>query len=433
MLFNNITARENFVNHLPERRYGKMWKYCFFIWFLAGALAFSAGAETFSLPKIHYDAEERVPEVKATGTWKKLPVSNSGHADKTPPGTLAAQLAEDGFLFTWRPSPDVSRVLQAADLTGAQISEDGSLLIIAERIGGAGSNNSTRFVFINLISGNICGGFELPLRRITAFYTIPGTPEKIIAVQDEQLQTKTEHKLLLIDLKRRSVSAESAPQFRPVTSVATDGRRLWFSLSNSNDIMECDVALTETPLSRHQTKHSVRRLLFHPKSNSIIAWQHYICEYFSIKPSMLYLEHTVQLPAYFSQAWAAVVPGIANAAVFVDNNGRGIYVSPGGYVTLPGKLEPYGVALSGNQVIIGSSDRMKLANIILPDAILKGFYAPNSLQPHNRNKTRFLLARKTTPAELIQVDERGNVFKITLTGRRGRKTVLLLVNKHGIK
>ena len=396
-------------------------------------LAFSAGAESFSLPKIHYDADVPAPEVKATGSWKKLPVSDSGHADKTPPATLAAQLTERGYLFTWRPSPDVSRVLQAADLPCAAISEDGSLLIIAERIGGASSTNSTRFIFVNLVSGNICGGFELPLRRITAISTIPGTPEKIIAIQDEQLQTKTENKLLLIDLKRRSVSAESAPQFRPVTSVVTNGRRLWFSLNNSNDIMECDVALTETPLSRHQTTHSIRRLLFHPKSNCIIAWQHDICEYFSIKPSMLYLEHTVQLPAYFSPAWAEVIPSINNTAAAVSREGRGIYVSPGGFAALPGKLEPYGAVLPAGQIIIGSSDRMKLAHIHLPGAILKGFYAPNSLRPHNRNKTRFLFARRTTPAELIQVDERGNVFKITLSGRRGRKTALLLVDKNGIK
>ncbi len=409
-----------------------MRKYCFFVWLFAMIALLSVNAETVALPKIHYDGVFQKPEVPSTGSWSKMPAAGSPRVRRTP-GTLAARLAEDGVIFTWMPSPDSSRLLQAADLVDAAISEDDSLLIIAERIGGKGKNNSTRFVFVDLVNGNICGGFELSRRHITAIGIIPGMPDKIIAVQRGQHGTGMKNALLLIDLKSKKVGAEIGTFARPIVTFACDGEKIWFALKNSDEILSHDISSDLMLFHRSQVSRNVKKLFYHRNSKSLVAWEQGMCEYFSLKPNLLFLEHKLALPGNFTPAWSAVVPDIANGVVAISPEGKGVYFSPSGRADLPGKLDAYGCILPGNQIITGSFERMKLAHIQLPDGILKGFYAPNSLRPHNRNKTRFLFARRTTPAELIQVDERGNVFKITLTGRRGRKAVLLLVDKQGIK
>ena len=242
-----------------------------------------------------------------------------------------------------------------------------------------------------------------------------------------------ENKLLLIDLTTKQVCAETEAFDRPVVTFVCDGREIWFALKNSNEILSSDISLETVPLRRSQVSRNVKKLFYHRRSRSIIAWEQGGCEYFSLKSDLLFLEHTLAIPGNFTPAWSAVIPDIANGVTAISPQGKGIYFSPSGIVNLPGKLDTYGCVLPDNQIIAGSSEHMKMAHILLPEGVSKGFYAPNSLRPHNRNKTRFLFARGTTPAELIQVDERGNVFKITLTGRRGRKAVLLLVNKQGIK
>ena len=44
-----------------------------------------------------------------------------------------------------------------------------------------------------------------------------------------------------------------------------------------------------------------------------------------------------------------------------------------------------------------------------------------------------VFARTGNPQECIQIDERGNVFRLILQGRRGRKNTILIVNKTGMR
>ncbi|MDD3666834.1 MAG: hypothetical protein PHQ65_16325, partial [Bacteroidales bacterium] len=168
-------------------------------------------------------------KVASTGSWSETETPGISNRADTPPGMLAAKLAEEHMLCRWMPSPDSASAIRGADLIDAVLSADESLLIIAERIGGAGKPNSARLVFLNLFNGKIIGGFELSRRRIASIALIPGQPEKLLAVQTAQPEFGSADALLVIDLRRKKIAAESEATPGRVRSVATDGEQLWFT------------------------------------------------------------------------------------------------------------------------------------------------------------------------------------------------------------
>lgn len=385
-----------------------------------------------SVPKIHYDIESRRPEVTPTGTWEKIVSPGILNNSATPAGMLAYIVSENDYLFNWRPSPDITRLSGQADITGAMLSQDESLLVIAERIGGTGKNNSTRLVFINLINGKLCGGLELQGRRITHIANIPGENAKILAVQEGQSEFKNGNALLTIDLRRKRVHQISPDLEQPITSFCNDGTRVWFAFKNGNRFGE--IEFDDASRIRYcDTKKEVLGLNYNSAARSVIAYQTGVCEFFSINHNGLFLEKSVELPENFSAIRHLGVPQMANTLMLVDKNGKAFMVTPGGTVPLKNRMEPYGCAMAGNFVLFGSGDRNRIHKISLPDCSVQGYLAPNSLRPYSRNKTTYVFSRTATPPQLILLDERGNIFRIVMTGRRRKKNVLLLVDKNGIR
>ena len=385
-----------------------------------------------TVPKIHYDLESRRPEVTPTGTWEKISSPGVRNNIDTPAGMLAYVISENGYLFNWRPSVDSTRLSGQADIIGAMLSQDESLLVVAERIGGAGKNNSTRLIFLNLINGKLCGGMEIPERRITHIANIPGENSKILAVQEGQSEFKNGNALLMIDLRRRLVRQISPDMEQRITSFCTDGSRVWFSFADGNRFGE--IELDDSARIRYcDTKKQVLGLNYNNASRTVIVYEPGVCEFFSLNHNGLFLEKSVELPHGFNAVWHLGVPQVANTLFLVDGQGKALMVTPGGTVPIQERMESYGCAMPGNAVCFGTSNRGKVNTVSIPDCRVVNSLAPNSLRPHSRNKTLCIFYRTAVPPQLILLDERGNIFKIIMTGRRGKKAALLLVDKNGIR
>lgn len=423
-------AGQKFVKSAIARRNGKMGNCKSFpVLLTLLMMIFSVHAD---VPKIHYDLESRRPEVTPTGVWEKIASPGMRNNTDTPAGMLAYAISENGYLFNWRPSTDTSRISGQADIIGALLSQDESLLVIAERIGGAGKNNSTRLIFLNLINGKLCGGMDIPERRITAIANIPGENSKILAVQEGQSEFGNGNALLMIDLRRRRVRQITPDMEQPITSICTDGNKVWFAFTEGNRFGE--IELDDSAQVRYcDTKKQVAGLNYNPASRSVIAYGVGVCEFFSNNHNGLFLEKSIELPAEFTAVWHLGVSQVANTLFLVDANGKALMVTPGGVVPVQERMEPYGCAVPGNTVWLGSSDRNKIKSISIPDCNVLNTLTPNSLRPHSRNKVRSIFFRTAVPPQIILLDERGNIFQIIVTGRRGKKTVLLLVDKNGIR
>ena len=100
-----------------------------FVLFFACILAAAPG-----LPVIYLESSEQEHTVESTGTWAEI--NSSAPAGKTA-GTLAEKLKSPGKSYRWTPSPMREKLTGGADLTDAVLSPDGSVLFLAERIGGS--------------------------------------------------------------------------------------------------------------------------------------------------------------------------------------------------------------------------------------------------------------------------------------------------------
>ncbi len=385
------------------------------------------------VPKIHYDWQDTAAVVEPTGVWEKVASPGVQNNSSTPPGMLAYTISENNILFNWKPSTDISRLSGQADISGALLSLDESLLVIAEQIGGTGKPNSTRLVFVNVINNKICGGMMLEKRRIREIITIPGMSSRILAVQEAQSAFQNRNALLMIDLKRKKIT-QAGPGFeQPINSVCTDGSKAWVSFENNNSFAEIDLDEPEKEPRYCDAKKPVLSLSYNPGTRNIIACGSGICEFFSVNRNILFLEKSLNLPNDFTPVWRLNLPHISNGVLVQDKEGRGYVISSGGLVPIADRLEPYGCVLPDKTLLAGISEKSRINNITLPDCSVSRYFAPSSLRPFNRNKTLFIFSRTTTPQETIILDERGNVFRLALSGRRGRKTVILLTDRTGVR
>ena len=385
------------------------------------------------IPKIHYDLQDDSAMVEPTGVWEKVASPGVQNNVSTPHGMLAYSISENNILFNWKPSSDTSRLSGQADIVGALLTLDESLLVIAEQVGGTGRPNSTRLVFVNVINNKICGGMMLDKRRVKKIITIPGMSNKILAVQEAQSVFQNRNALLVIDLKRKRIT-QAGPGFdQPINSVCTDGTSAWVSFENNNSFAEIDLEDPDKKPRYCDAKKPVLSLVYNPNSRNIIAIGSGICEFFSINRHALFLEKSLMLPDNFTTVWELGLPNLPNGVLVQNKDGKGLVVTSGGVVPIAARLEPYGCMLSDRTLLAGTADRSRIDNITLPDCAVSRYFAPSSLRPFSRNKTIFIFPRTTSPQEIIILDERGNVFKLALSGRRGRKTVLLLTDRTGVR
>ena len=397
------------------------------------ATAFFALVLCADAPKIHYDWNDAAVTVKPTGVWDKVNAPGVMNNASTPPGLLAYHLSENGVMFSWKSSADSSRISGQADIVGAVLSLDESLLIIAERIGGNDQPNSTRLVFINVLNNKICGGMTLETRRIRQIFTVPGMNHKILAIQQGQSAFKSLASLLLIDLKRKSVTRIGPGFDKEINSLCTDGSRVWLSFENNSSFAEVSLDDPEKEPRYCDAKKTVLCLSYNPLTRNVIACGSGICEFFSISRDSLFLERSMTLPDEFAPVWQLSLPIIPNGMLLQNRDGKGMVISSGGIVPLDFRVEPYGCILPDKSVLIGTGNRSRINNLILPECSVKHFYAPAAMRPISRNKVLYIFPRTTKPVETILVDDHGNVFKLALQGRRGRKSVVLLTDKTGVR
>ena len=385
------------------------------------------------VPKIHYDREIGRPEVKATGTLEKISTPGAVNNANTPPGMLAYTVAENDCLINWVPSQDTGRITGQADIIDALVSSDESLLIVAERVGGANQNNSTRLIFINLLNNKICGSMDIPERRIVKLLDCPGQNGKFLAFQKGQSAFQNGDALLMIDVKKRRIRQIGKDITEEIADLCTDGERVWFAIAKTNRI--CEIDLERPAKVRYcDTKKAVLKLGYNPASQSVIAVENGICEFFTVTINGLFLDNSIELPGKCTPAWMMPIPNRASSVIIIDTNNDGYLLSSGGLIPLNGRFAPHGCALQDGTVLLGTLDRSpRLNKLALPGGEVKGYIVPSTLRPLNRNKTFAVFARSGNASECIQLDEQGNVFKLTVTGRRGRKNTILIVNKTGLR
>ena len=384
-----------------------------------------------ALPAIRMEQTDERPKVAETG---KLTEFESSGKNSSPRGSAAGRLAA-GKDFQWQPSQIEGRATGGADIRELLLSADESLLVMMERIGGENKPNSTRFILVSLRDKKIIRAVTLKERRITAAAFIPGT-DTLVAAESAQPEFGRDTALVKIDLKRGKISAASRPEKDAVTSLCTDGEKVWYTVKNSTMIRELRLDGFSAEPGSVRTRAAAPGIALSPDGSRLVAFGRGVCEIFKTSPdSPAALQQSFETAGNFSPAQVLVLDDSASSIVLLEPAGQAVLYLGGSPKTLTEKCAPVAAFFKEeNMLLLGLLKNDAIIKIPLPGAEPEGKpVVPGKLKPASRNGNLKLLALSGTPARAVLVDSRANVMLLEITKRRWKKTPILTVNKTGFR
>ena len=354
-------------------------------------------------------------QVLQTGEFTVLDVPEKAVSDKKKPQKKCAAdaIAVKGKKFEWKPSPLLSSTIRVADLTGAALSSDGSLAVIAERMGGEGKANSTRIICIDIPNKRIADGFVIPEKLISSISFVPGSQSEVLGIRSGFEPFKVKPGLVRIDLKSRAVTDSfNTPGNREITSFSANEKSVFLTLAGSSSFFELDIdSFATVPVN-------VASRIPAPKvcvaGEKIILFGEKGVEIFRMdEKRWIPDEEILKAPARFTAAHCQVIdpaaPGLCFTGQSEENAG---YLQGNTFKALKERVSGLTAWDPGTKLLfieLVSNSMISVLN--MPEAVenVKPA-APNRLRPANRNGSFALLTAPGLKQQMIQIDNRGNVF-----------------------
>ena len=332
--------------------------------------------------------------------------------NQAPAGSSAAMLTQRGVKFNWKPSPRLSSTIRSADLTGAAISPDGTLAVVAERIGGEEKPNSTRLVLFNIPERRIAGGFLLN-ETLVSDIAFTGAKMEIVGISHASSFFKTENALVKINLKQQKITASSASVKEEFTSwTPGPGNRVFCTLKGRQEIFEYDLQNLSAAPAVIKTKISAPRVCV--AGSAIAAYGGEGVEIFrQDEEGWIADEEICKAPENFKPLKALVIDSAVPAICFAENFEDSLwYFRKDSFKKIKERIS--GIQLWDNERKIFFAEHAangRIAIIQMPEAEeTEKPAAPNRLKPANPNSSFALLKAPSLKNQMVQIDNRGNLF-----------------------
>ena len=403
--------------------------------FLLLGLFFSTFLFGAELPVIY--SESPLDEVKVSATGKLLIADSPGTKNNAgvPRDSLAGRLAVNGKEFHWAPSPLTSRVTGGADLLSAVLSGDETVLLLIERVGGAGKVNSTRLILFSPRNRKIIRAVTLANRRISDAVFVPGT-NQIAAVQQAQKEFNQGDAVLRIDLRSGRILAQSPAADGKILSLVCSNTKIWYTVSGKSHIYEQQTdALLKSP-QKIRTQVAMPRLSVSPDGNTLIVFGQKQVELFNVScDCKTTLRSQYQLEGNFSPTEALAVSDDGTQLLLIESGKQAVLLRNG--IPAPLSEKPAGFQAffkKDNILLLGLLKHNAIARFDLPNTTPFGRpVVPGKLKPLTRNITWKMFALSARTPQALLVDNRGNITQLEVTKRRWKKSNLLVVDKTGMK
>ena len=404
--------------------------------FLLPVLLFSglicASAET----SVYYsDNEDNRPKVAQTGTFSELPSPGTKNNSGVPRSSTAGRLAVNNRAFSWKPSQITTKATGGADLISATLSDDETVLLIAERIGGVNKPNSARLILINIRNNKIMRSVLLNEKRLSDVMFIPGS-DKVLAASAAQKEFNTSDTLLVSDLRLGKITSESAPADGKITSFCSDGTKVWYTIENTSFLYE--IALDDIKARPAVIRSLVTspRLVLAPDNMTLVVYGKNKLEKYKVSPEQrpVLLQCFDALPG-FAPVQALIADDSGSCVLLVEPDRKAVLYQD----TVPSELaeKPAGFQAlfrKENFLLYGMLKNNAIGRITLPNTEIEGRpVVPAKLKPVNRNATWKLFTLSGTPQKAVLIDIRGNITLLEITKRKWQKTPILTVDRTGMK
>ena len=385
-----------------------------------------------AIPVIRMEQTEERPQVAETG---KITEFSAETTDVTAPGGTAVGRLAAGKKYQWQPSQLAGRATGGADLADIILSPDESLLVMVERIGGENKPNSTRFILTSLHDKKIVRAVTVRERRISHIAFIPGS-DRFIASENAQSEFDRKNGLVTIDIKEGKILDTSRPEESSVTSLWTNGKKVWYTVEKSGFIRELALDKLDAEPEKIRTQVPEARIIPSPDGRMLISFGKEKCERFKIDadgPATLY--QACDTEKDFSPVQAVSLNDDGSNVLLLEPAGRAILSLNGSSKTLTEKADAVAAFFKKeNILLLGLLKNDAIVKIPLPAAEPEGKpVTPGKLKPASRNGNLKLLALSGSPVRAVLVDTRANVMMLEITKRRWKKTPILTVDKTGFR
>ncbi|MDR0932445.1 MAG: hypothetical protein LBM70_05420 [Victivallales bacterium] len=382
-------------------------------------------------PMIHVDELEVTPTVKTTGKLLELRDSAVNNRADTPPGVLAALIADDGVIYNWTPSPDPMRVTGGADLIDAFIAPDESLLVLLENIGGNSELNATRILCFNLLNNKIVRAFMVENRKLAMAQVVPGST-CFIAAQVAQEKFKQKSRLIAVDLRTGKIKGESQEFEQPIRSLAVNIERSFVVPEKSDDIIAISHDKFAVNGQKIKTLVPNPKLLISPNGNRLVVYGEKRMELYNLATPKLELLHSRELPENFTPDNAISITDNASNLLFFDAVGKAYLYIGETFRQLDGKFTGAGCCrVADGKLFLGIQQKEAINFYQMPnDLDPQSVGVPGELRPRTGGRNFKIFVRTTsTDPELIVIDNRANIFELTVKPRRWQKRLIFEASK----
>ncbi len=395
---------------------------------LGAVVSVAAAVSATEAPKIYYTPPHTEPEIKETGYFSALEDPGADNLELTPPGADAAAAAAQGIYFEWIPSADTSSLTGDADLTGAAISADQTLLAVLERIGGAGEPNSGRVLFFNLNNGKLINGITLEKVRPGDAAFIPGTPVLVVA-EHAQPELGRHERILTVNPSWNGNMPET------VCGYPADGEIS--SLAAGKNFAACAIKgekyfQTIRPGESGKAVTKVRTLIETPAliadGENLLAAGKGRAEYFNMAAAEPELLYSFALPEDFT-ADGGFGNGSGEYILFDTEGRKAMLVRNKTFRMLNGDFTGTGCVGKAGKIVLGVEYKKSLSVFNPPKSEAVQTVSPGAIKPFSKADVLAVFYR-TVSDELILVDRKAVISRIKINPRRWNKTVIFAPPEH---
>ncbi len=346
--------------------------------------------------------------------------------ENTPPGCLAARLAEQGTSIEWKPK----WYFEAAGgprLPDSKFSSDGSVLAIAEVAGAANGPFSSRLVLINTYNYKCIRIVEIPETMLARFILLPDT-DFAVCVQEPQPQFRQEIKAFTLNLKTGVKSYATAVFNSKITGMAAmAGNRLMLKTAGSTKIYVFDLWNLANDPTTLETPFKGGLLAAADDGITLVAAGKGNVLFFNLTNGQDTAIREKELPADFTPDQLVLCN--EDGSLFAASScGKEIIWGGAGKVrTLAKNADNILVYDKKNKRLFAESAlKSTLAFYDVPKFEQAGTCQPKAILPVTRGDTTNLLA---LPAGIMMLDSHGNLFLLYKPKSNWKKKLIFAAMK----
>ena len=387
-------------------------------------------------PTIVTSFSDERPQVRPTGEFSDMSMPAAKGKKKGKSDTTAALLGVPDRDFVWKPSQLSSSAIATADLTGAALSADGTLLVLCERVGGEGKANSTRLVFLDVREKKISGGFVIPEKLLSEIRFIDNSPVEILALRHPFEPYKVTGGLVRVNLATRKITDQTdiPPGTRGFTSFAQCGKKLICTAEGSDLLYEYPLDdLSSPPL---KVRSGLKAPLVCSCGGGIAAFSSDGVRLFDYKQGKLTpAEQICKAPEGFSPRRTVMIDAAIPAIVFAGETGESFWYFRGGNFR---RLAERGAGVAffngKDKLYAGMEAGAKIVTFQMPEGRETGRPIPiNSLKPSTRNSTLGFFYVPALKGAFLLLDSRANLFLVDPSRSRWKKSIVYAPDRNAVR